>query len=400
MQNKVVVIFIHGTFARQAQWCNSENSPIRSALTTALGDRMAFRVFEWSGKNSHRARIKAGNELAKFHEQILVTFPKSKIFWIAHSHGGNVALYALNDILQDQPTGIVTLATPYIQCEPREIGNNKLQAALGLAFLTWIAVTTFTVILLAAVLQSLIGVSFIFSFQEKIFNLLTRHHIKTAVSVLALINGTLSALAILFNWSAISAILIKAQEKLHKKIATPRTRVPILAFHVEYDEAKGWLSLVSAVSEIPALCWLGPRMTAIIYFYSLWRGLKHVANTLSNQAIFNLHEVWEIVLHVIIMPVAFVGFVFGANLLAAVAIPYILRSHKLGFGGEGVLYNLLLKIGTSNRHFNKFDDLADRIVTAPASGFRVRHSWIYTSPDVADDVAKWVRHFERRRVQT
>ena len=62
----IVVTLVHGTYARGAAW-TKEGSALRSQIAEALvghGRDAHFDVFEWSERNTHKARIKAGYELA------------------------------------------------------------------------------------------------------------------------------------------------------------------------------------------------------------------------------------------------------------------------------------------------------------------------------------------------
>src|SRR5678815_2985221 len=52
-----------------------------------------IREFYWSGVNRHEARITAGAALARAIEK---AGPDRKVHLVGHSHGGNVALAAVN----------------------------------------------------------------------------------------------------------------------------------------------------------------------------------------------------------------------------------------------------------------------------------------------------------------
>jgi hypothetical protein len=51
--------------------------------------------FEWSGKNEHKARVEAGKRLYSLVLDLVKKDPEARIHFIAHSHGGNVVLKAL-----------------------------------------------------------------------------------------------------------------------------------------------------------------------------------------------------------------------------------------------------------------------------------------------------------------
>jgi hypothetical protein len=118
------VILVHGTYGhgfwRSLFWGflpsnrrpKDSNWPIRKTLEES-GTRV--HSFTWSGQNSHRCRIKAGKELADF----IVELGKNQshpisISIVGHSHGGNVALYALKHPGTEKVDSIVCLATPFL----------------------------------------------------------------------------------------------------------------------------------------------------------------------------------------------------------------------------------------------------------------------------------------------
>jgi len=92
-----VITLVNGTFAADAPWVR-RGSPLRTALTKALEGRAVFRIFRWSpcrySGNTHKARLTAGEALALRLRVGFKRFPRAKHFVIAHSHGGNVTLYA------------------------------------------------------------------------------------------------------------------------------------------------------------------------------------------------------------------------------------------------------------------------------------------------------------------
>src|SRR5215510_7812087 len=61
----------------------------------AFGRECEVREFYWSGLNRHEGRLKAGIDLARLIEK---DAPNRKIHLVGHSHGGNVALVAVNQL--------------------------------------------------------------------------------------------------------------------------------------------------------------------------------------------------------------------------------------------------------------------------------------------------------------
>ncbi|HEY5868193.1 MAG TPA: hypothetical protein VI542_21965 [Candidatus Tectomicrobia bacterium] len=104
---KHVILLIHGTWGRDpAGWyqpaCSDENFASRLAAKlagTPLEGAVwgGTEVFEWSGENTHQARLTAARELAERLLEIRQRHPAERLRFhlVAHSHGGNVVLAAL-----------------------------------------------------------------------------------------------------------------------------------------------------------------------------------------------------------------------------------------------------------------------------------------------------------------
>ncbi len=113
----VIVTLVHGTFARGTAW-TQDGSTLRWRIAESLrstADEIVFDTFEWSGRNTHRARIRAGYELADHIRKLREFSPSCRHFIVAHSHGGNVALLAHKHLPpQLHALGIATLGTPFV----------------------------------------------------------------------------------------------------------------------------------------------------------------------------------------------------------------------------------------------------------------------------------------------
>jgi hypothetical protein len=122
-------VLIHGTIPRlgpfrffaQQGWIE-EGSLFRSGLTAAVN--AIFIPYKWSGANSHSDRLRAAKDLATSLRQSLNVRQFLPHYIVAHSHRGNVALYALNLLTPPERrriAGIVTLGTPFIRSAAQEI---------------------------------------------------------------------------------------------------------------------------------------------------------------------------------------------------------------------------------------------------------------------------------------
>src|SRR5262249_42885287 len=100
------------------RWWFEEGSQFRAALDAALKSvslDWPIRAFLWSGANSVHARDRAASELSEELRKDLQD-PNATAVIIAHSHGGNVALRALQDL--ESMAGrirVITLATPFLR---------------------------------------------------------------------------------------------------------------------------------------------------------------------------------------------------------------------------------------------------------------------------------------------
>lgn len=115
-----LVILIHGTFAPDAKWVEPD-----AILPRALKERFPraiIKSFRWSGRNTHSARIQAGAELALFIRDTAAQYAaNTDIHLIGHSHGGNVALYAIDQcLISPRIKSIAFLGTPFLNIRDRD----------------------------------------------------------------------------------------------------------------------------------------------------------------------------------------------------------------------------------------------------------------------------------------
>lgn len=118
---KDTIVLIHGTFANNAEWISPE-----SQLATALVGRfpgIRIDTFRWSGDNAHSARIAAGEALARRIDHLSSDLPPgAAIHLVGHSHGGNVALYALDRSHNaGKVKSVACLGTPFLHIEANNI---------------------------------------------------------------------------------------------------------------------------------------------------------------------------------------------------------------------------------------------------------------------------------------
>lgn len=95
-------IIVHGTFAQNAAWHQSENDFFKTLVKATQAQVYGFT---WSGKLSAIARRDAGIALKDF--IISIVHPHDRIHIIAHSHGGNVAMIAATYLSQTKSPHVI-----------------------------------------------------------------------------------------------------------------------------------------------------------------------------------------------------------------------------------------------------------------------------------------------------
>jgi predicted alpha/beta hydrolase family esterase len=153
IQPRTIVILIHGTWPRKqrqkegprrAAWCE-ESSPCCNAVRKALGEQVDIRAFDWQGANSPGARLTAADRLNEYLEGLSQENPHARIYLVAHSHAGNVVLYAAqHGKALHRICGAVFLSTPFLHISPRILGSGlaqklELTASLGALVLVSLA---------------------------------------------------------------------------------------------------------------------------------------------------------------------------------------------------------------------------------------------------------------------
>jgi hypothetical protein len=157
---KETVIIVHGTWAApkpdKAQWYQPIDGGgaaegFVSKLNTALQERISPAqcwahcangnpIFEWSGENDWIARTRAASALADYVAKLRNEGWRCHI--VAHSHGGNVVVEALPQILaapmsSESPSKIVTLGTPFIDTRAPMQKREKWATAFYRSIVWW-----------------------------------------------------------------------------------------------------------------------------------------------------------------------------------------------------------------------------------------------------------------------
>jgi alpha/beta hydrolase family protein len=146
---KAVITLVHGTWARRSRW-TKEGSRLRQKLGESIAGPKLFLEFPWSGNNSPKARAAAALSLCEYLRRQIALHSEAQQFVIGHSHGGTVALKAVEiGNLFDQ-VHVACLSTPFFYVKPRfqKVRDSAKQVALAAvtALLLLPTVLRFTII--------------------------------------------------------------------------------------------------------------------------------------------------------------------------------------------------------------------------------------------------------------
>ena len=367
MAAEYVITLVHGTWGDTKGWV-ARGSFLRRELERQLGS-VAFRRFSWSGANTHAARIAGGANLARFIRDGHAESPDARHVIIAHSHGGNVALYALRDpAAREVVSSIVTLATPFIHANPRALYRH-------IDVIAWM--------MLVVAILSVFAVLDAFSLER----------LALAWIMLAAF-FTLKLKPLLTEWLLDSGRLEEADLVANVE-PPPIERSRLLALRVRGDEATRWLRTWNIVQPF--------IVTALLFALFVFEGvsrstLVEIADALS----------WSIgrrgldVVNVF----GYDGWALGLGLTVCLLGGILLMLSPLmnppAYWGDPPRANLFmtLKTGSTPRALGS-SHTAYTVDLPPTSTRRrsldglLRHSVIYEHPLVVSAVVNWIRHRAR-----
>jgi len=360
------IVLVHGTFAPRAPW-TQDGSSLRRALTDALGN-VTFHAFEWSGRNSYGDRGEAGRRLAAFLDDIARAAPQAVRAVIAHSHGGNIALYAGKYVKTPQSlANLACLATPFISCAP--IPKSVFGGVLlwGLSALVVAAIGGSSGYLLSHVLTQL-------GFEQD-----------TAALILLPLMLLIAAIGPFWLHRRLKTYLARSAKARVAELNWPNlpdSRVLTVAY--KFDEARTYLDYLDrASSRLSRRLWRGAELGLLMLlgaaflapFYGAIMGVPDIIDSAGFRGV----EVPAI-------------FLIYALVLIALALP-LLRSNPYGYGWERLSNSATLSISIVDRP----DDLAAGSIEnwrIPIGAFRnsreLAHSLIYEDPRVHAKLAAWL----------
>jgi hypothetical protein len=396
--HRLMITLVHGTWARDATW-TQRGSSLRTELSERLGEDVVFMPFIWSGRNSHRARLIAAKSLQEHILKLHHEFPRACHVVIAHSHGGNIALYALrNRDVAAAVAGLVTLATPFIviTARPLERPLRIVTAILGL--FTYVNAM---VVFLAMLRPAVAGLPTIRGLQAVIAALVFLLAGVWLTSAMWRLSQRLVAIPMDFIRHLSSSW---QQREIGRLSANACDTIPMLSVSYSFDEAAVSLRLVGAFAEsIPRLTqWLSATTVGLFMFGS---ALFLAAIPLGILGVGERYYqiVWTVTLVVFSLSLQ----AFIAALAASLVLPWIVRGQPLGFGLENPLSAIFLRMSTSaalsgtiiERRTYKLRDVRSTL----RASTRVRriltpgviHSLAYDYPESLHDVAEWIGYVQR-----
>jgi len=345
-------------------------------------------------------------------EEIIKRHPNVGLFVVAHSHGGNVARYALErGELATRVQGLVTLATPFLEARARFFHPVVWLAFHGLFFL----------------LALYLGINHVLPLVFRGFDF--AHTLggwkETAVWLAVALGGFILGNLVAGAYQATTEALTEAvndkltewQEKLLIPLSTPKsTRTPTMVMSFNGDEAGLWLWFLHKISEPLSLTMKGFGATLL--------GLTVVVNAtlaidilLWGAAVFGWAEPgglglggvagekswWNLIWDAYLAGLA--GFL--AAIILVLVIPKLLRGQAWGFGQENLATSFLVKIKAKRLPGDRSNVVDVRysfwaalkeVCHARESGFSHRpafiHSLLYTSAVALEDIGAWIEGIE------
>lgn len=365
-----VVILVHGTFARGAPWTHAD-----SLIAKAVQAELPFAKvvsFQWSGANSHSARIDAGSKLARF-GNLLRDEGCQRIWIVSHSHGGNVALYALRDpLMRESVAGIVFLGTPFLQITEHQVDRfAAIFTKTASWFLLFPVFAPFGAMGLISVADALVG-----PIAGGIFLVFGNGLIG---AIYLVVRGRLQRAAC----RSLTALLRHYQEHRRVKLLQPVPSCPTFIASVRRDEAGLLLRVLDTITFAPwqAFAFVSRLIaTVTVTFVAVYLGVATYDDTLANTSFsdYGVSLILSLALFVIVGPVL-ISIING-----------VVRGAPFAFGYEGFLGGATLRIKPVSTPAWALQRGSQQLGHTPSRDLRrLRHSSFYSDPTVVRTFVSW-----------
>jgi hypothetical protein len=366
-----ILILIHGTFASNAPWTKAE-SVFCKHLERKVGGKITFDRFNWSGGNSHKSRVAAAEQLYIKLDKLAEVKDKKKII-IAHSHGGNVALYALRKLgHRGLHFNLITLATPFLNATLRdyryilEINMIIIPLMVATIFATglgtlsllylkqWTLESAVVIVLLAVVL----------------FKLLRKKALKAEIILDEQIT------------SIFSSITFPVKENCNR----------VLALIDKRDEITAWFKLLNRIWQRLST-WqtaIFDNVIMLLFFFIV------LIIPITMKDVFSAANSYDAGINLLVgtsvlLPVATV--VFGLTILISVlnaVIFFFVKSNVLALGWENWTQQMFINI---RPHPTPHKGIESQFVEfrGLSKGFALKHS-IYENPEAIEQISDWINN--------
>jgi hypothetical protein len=404
MNREVLVILVHGTWARNALWCLPD-SDLCKYLRGRFGSSIKFNIFPWSGWNLHRARILAGKRLSGHILRVAASNPDTKIVLVGHSHGGNVIRYSLrHDPAARNVAGVITLATPFITSTARpftEWGFFIIRAFANQAVLLAVTLLLFALYYSMPFWLTLAG---LVPLPPKIIDWGVNFVIGPGALLLFQILRWLYVDPLALQMASTEGKLIARQTAIVETIDPPRVEgVPLQSIEVRADEPRFVLGTADYLSRWSHTTLSSSFLNKFVFYaalpgtlmYLLWPWFGLFAQ---DFFIHQLGDVWAFLL-------VFFTMYVSSLLLASIVIPFVIallliisvlvpRLVKAPIFGEETLYETWLVNSVQSANPTDWNPHDHRIITVKKRVWQLgiwRHSLVYSDPAVTSLAADWIQ---------
>ncbi len=370
-----LVTLVHGTWKPDSPWTR-RGSHFRKWLSAESGLEPFFWAFKWSAGNSHKARLEGGGDLAVELERH--RRPGLPHFLVGHSHGGNVALYALKQLKQHEwVTGVVCMSTPHLKIRERKLG-------LTFGILAVLAGLVAAVLFLFATIAPLASAG---------------RDLDSTLSMI--LGGATILIAVGMIWAVLSrGPKLSEYAKARREELEPPflCREKLLSVWVPGDKVRGWLKWISKPAEWLLEAWERvARIVAVPAFYAL---LAMIVFRVATGALGgpSLSEGFQDGVFRIV-GVAWLG--LAALFVVVVILRRLLRGHPGAWGWESVRDTMLVAIESASpvpgepRPFD-LGDIGSEVETVRSKLPKEdrpskRHSAVWASRTVVSSIGGWLR---------
>lgn len=391
-QARYLITLVHGTFAKGAAW-TLPGSQLASALVQGLGDAAVLQRFDWSGRNTHRARLRAGHELAAFLDATAAEHPGAKSVVITHSHGGNVALYAARHARPASISDIVFMATPFIRCRPR-----------GRASLLTHVARILVSIAVAVPFAAMLGSAYYYYGQPLLKAHGTELGPKLATVLDQVIHWGSFLLVIAIAYALVGWWLRRSSGRLAAALAWPAaSNLNALTVYYRHDEAKDFLSYLDfGTARVARLIWklIAAAIVGWIVYFAATLLVRAYYPDIYATSLFSAEKMWwgegggppqrgpwfEIALYILAAWVPLM-------MLIAYALP-VLRGHPWGYGWELPSSTAMLDIDVAAEPEGLKLATSEVFATDvdPAQRHKgFAHCYVYEDPRVLQKIVAWIR---------